>query len=188
MAPSRSRTAPADCSGYATRRRPPFWSACDDGAKEISDSRDESRNRTVLGGGQAGQVHDQALHRVRRSTLFPALDLSVLLFRQDGVGAELGRGHDLYFQLDAQIRERPLRDRLRDLERRSLAADQFCRLRSGKIEDRPEGEGGVQADRRRAAAVLHAGVDYPPPLWRRVAAEGSRVRGWIRGAMFSRRR
>ena len=33
-----------------------------------------------------------------------------------------------------------------------------------EAEDRPEGEGGVQADRRRAAAVLHAGLDFPSPL------------------------
>ena len=53
----------------------------------------------------------------------------------------------------------PLRDRLRHAEGRPVAADQHRRLRHGQAEDRPEGEGGVQADRRRAAAVLHAGVD-----------------------------
>ena len=31
-----------------------------------------------------------------------------------------------------------------------------------KAEDRPEGESGVQADRRRAAAVLHAGLSQVP--------------------------
>ena len=52
---------------------------------------------------KARQVHDQALHRLRRAALFPALDLPVLLLRQDGVGGKLGRGHDLHLQPDAQI-------------------------------------------------------------------------------------
>src|SRR5258708_10463669 len=160
MAISRCRTALADGWGYAARTRPPFWSACDDGAKKISGRGDERRNRSVLGSGQTRQIPDQALHCVRRAALFSALDLSVLLFRQDGVGGELGRGHDLYLQPDAQIGERTLRDRLCDVEGRSVAANQFRRLRSGKIEDRPEGQGGVQADRRRAVAVLYAGVSY----------------------------
>src|SRR5258708_17081961 len=158
MAISRSRTARAVCWGYATRFRPPFWSACDDGAKKISGAGDESRNRSVLGSGQTRQIPDQALHRVRRGALFSALDLSVVLFRKDGVGGELGRGHDLYLQPDAQIGQRTLRDRLCHLEGGPFAADQFRRLRHGQVEDRPEGQGGVQADRRRAAAVLHAGV------------------------------
>src|SRR5258708_31032109 len=109
MATSRSRPPPAVCLGYATRLRPPFWSACDDGAKKISGAGDQSRNRSVLGSGQTRQIPDQALHGVRRAALFSAIDLSVLLFRQDGVGGELGRGHHLYVQPDAQIAERSLR-------------------------------------------------------------------------------
>src|SRR5258708_35641508 len=160
MAIPRPARARAFGLGYAPRFRPPFWSACDDGAKKISGAGDESRNRSVLGSGQTRQIPDQALHCVRRAALFSALDLSVLLFRQDGVGGELGRGHDLYLQPDAQIGERTLRDRLCDVEGRSVAANQFRRLRSGKIEDRPEGQGGFQADRRRAVAVLYAGLSY----------------------------
>ena len=38
------------------------------------------------------------------------------------------------------------------------AADQFRRLRHEQPEDRPEGESRVQANRRRTAAVLYAGV------------------------------
>jgi hypothetical protein len=38
-----------------------------------------------LGSRQAGQVHDQALHRLRRAALFSALHLSVLFFRQNRV-------------------------------------------------------------------------------------------------------
>src|SRR5258708_15126590 len=112
MAISRSRTAPAVGLGSTRCLRPPFWSACDDGAKKISGAGDESRNRSVLGSGQTRQIPDQALHCVRRAALFSALDLSVLLFRQDGVGGELGRGHDLYLQPDAQIGERALRYRV----------------------------------------------------------------------------
>ena len=37
-----------------------------------------------------------------------------------------------------------------------------------QAEDRPEGQGGVQADRRRAAAVLYAGVSVRSPLWEKV--------------------
>ena len=127
-------------------------------AKKYPTPRDQSRDRAVLGSGQAGQVHDQALHRLRRAALLSALDLPVLLLRQDGVGGKLGRGHDLHLQPDAQIADRAVRDRLRHAEGRPVAADQFRRLRPGQAEDRPEGEGGVQADRRRAAAVLHAGL------------------------------
>src|SRR6185369_2920260 len=54
--------------------------------------------------------------------------------------------------------DRPLRHRLRHAEGRPVGADQLRRLRSREAEDRTEGESGVQADRRRAAAVLHAGV------------------------------
>src|SRR5260370_35486595 len=114
MAISGWRTDRAVCWGYPTGFRPPFWSACDDGAKKISGAGDESRNRSVLGSGQTRQIPDQALHCVRRAALFSALDLSVLLFRQDGVGGELGRGHDLYLQPEAQIGERTVRDQLWD--------------------------------------------------------------------------
>src|SRR5229473_4894734 len=103
---------------------------------------------------------------MRRAALFSALDLSVLFFRQDGMGAKLGRGHDLYLQPDAQIGDRTLRDRLRHLEGRPVAADQLRRLRPRQTEDRPEGQGGVQANRRRTAAVLYAGVSFfLLPLW-----------------------
>ena len=132
---------------------------------------------------QAGQVPDQALHRLRRAALFPARDLPVLFLRQDGVGGELGRGRDLHVQPDAQIPDRALCDRLCHAEGRPVGADQLRRLRVGEAEDRPEGEGGVQADRRRAAAVLHAGVSSSLlPLWEKVAAAGRRMRGSLREA------
>src|SRR3974377_239899 len=75
------------------------------------------------------------------------------------MGGEFRRSHDLHFQPDAEISERALRDRLRDAEGGTVAADQYRRLRYRQAQDRPEGEGGVQADRRRATAVLHAGVE-----------------------------
>jgi hypothetical protein len=53
--------------------QPAFWSACDGRQQEISRAGDQSGNRTVLGSGQAGQVHDQALHRLRRAALFSAI-------------------------------------------------------------------------------------------------------------------
>src|ERR1700722_9566147 len=73
---------------------------------------------------------------MRRSALFPALDLSVLLLRQDRVGGKLGRGRDLHLQPDAQICGWSLCNRLCDLERRPVAADEFRRLRHGKTENR----------------------------------------------------
>ncbi len=72
------------------------------------------------------------------------------------------RGHGLHLQPDAEVADRSLRDRLCDAEGRSVAADQHRRLRSGEGEDRPEGEGGVEANRRRPAAVLHAGLELTP--------------------------
>src|SRR6266851_3283072 len=155
---SPSRTAPAACSGFATPHRPAFWSACDGQHREIPDAAGQSGDTTVLGCDGRGQVADQALHRLWRAALLSAHAVPVLLLRQNGVGRKLGRGRDLYLQPDAQVRERSLCDRLRHVEGRPIAADQFRRLRHGQIEDRPEGQGGVQDHRWPAAAVLYAGV------------------------------
>ena len=103
-------------------------------------------------------VDGRALHGVQRAALLSALDLSVLFFRQDGVGRKLGRGRDLHLQPDAQIGERPLRHRLRQAEGRPGGADQLRRLRLACVENRPEGQGRLQADRWRAVAALHAGL------------------------------
>src|SRR5262249_56527906 len=100
---SRLPTAPADCSAFATPPRPQFWSVCDDTSEKISRTADQSRNQSVLGCGRARQVPDQALHRLWGSALLSAFDLPVLLFRQDGVGRSLRRGHDLHLQPDAEI-------------------------------------------------------------------------------------
>ena len=91
-----------------------------------------------------------------------------------------GEGTIYTFSLMRKSADRALRDRLCHAEGRAVAADQHRRLRHRQAEDRPEGEGGVQADRRRAAAVLHAGLDVPSPL----AGEGGakrRMRGPLRG-------
>src|ERR1700716_3682729 len=161
--------APAACSAFATPHRPAFWSARDGLYREISDPAGQSRNKTSLGADRRGQAADKTLHDLRRGALLSALDLPVLLLRQDSVGRKLGRGRDLYFQPDAQVRKRALRDRLRHAEGGPVAADQFRRLRHEKPEGRPKGKGGVQDHRRRTAAVLYAGVSYPLPLWERVA-------------------
>src|SRR5258708_2939336 len=93
------------------------------------------------------QIYDLAScptrHRLPRAGFLSGVAVDVLLLRQNGVGRKLGRGRDLQLQLDAQVRDRALRDRLRHLEGRPLAADQFRRLRHGQIEDRPKGQGGV---------------------------------------------
>ena len=81
------------------------------------------------------------------------------------------------FSLMRKSRDRALCDRLCHAEGGAVAADQFRRLRHRQAEDRPEGEGGVQADRRRAAAVLYAGVKLPSPLVGEGGSEGCRMRG-----------
>ena len=68
-----------------------------------------------------------------------------------------------------------LRDRLRHAGGRARAADQHRRLRTRQAEDRAGGEGGVQADRRRAAADVHAGVSS------RMATPGDDVMGLLDG-------
>src|SRR5438105_4876632 len=181
--------APADCWACAMPPQPAFWSACDGGSEKISGAGDQSRNKAVLGCRGPRQVHDQALHVLRRAALLSALHLPVLFLRQDGVGRSFRRSFDLYFQPDAEIAEWALRHRLRYLKGRSLAANQYRRLRHRYFEDRPEGEGGIQADRRRAAAVLYAGVSFAlSPCGRGRQPKGCRVRGlsprtrWICGA------
>src|ERR1041385_1667118 len=136
--------APAACSACAMPPRRRFWSACDDRTEKISAPAAESGDKTVLGCGCARQIPDQALHRLRRAALLSALDLSVLLLRQDGVGGKFGRGDDLYLQPDAQIGNGTLRDRLCHAEGRSVAANQFCRLRSDETQHRPEGKSRFQ--------------------------------------------
>ena len=75
------------------------------------------------------------------------------------------------FSLMRKSASGPFRDRVRDAEGGAVAADQYRRLRHGQAQDRPEGESGVEADRRRATAVLHAGLrSYSLlPLWEKVA-------------------
>ncbi len=89
-----------------------------------------------------------------------------------------GEGEIYTFSLMRKSADRALCDRLCHAEGRPVAADQLRRLRHGQVEDRPEGQGGVQADRRRAAAVLHAGVAvYLSRCGERSANEVSRIRG-----------
>src|SRR5579859_637139 len=76
------------------------------------------------------------------------------------MGGEFRRGDDLHLQPDAEIADRALRDRLCHAEGGPVAADQLRRLRSDGAEDRPEGEGGVQADRRRTTALLHYDLSH----------------------------
>ena len=85
-----------------------------------------------------------------------------------------GEGEIYTFSLMRKSRDRALRDRLRHAEGRPVAADQFRRLRHGQAEDRPEGQGGVQADRRRAAAVLYAGVEVCHLMLRSASLRASR--------------
>ena len=78
-----------------------------------------------------------------------------------------GEGEIYTFSLMRKSRDRALRDRLCHAEGGPVAADQYRRLRPRQTEDRPEGQGGVQADRRRAAAVLYAGVRLYRLPWER---------------------
>src|SRR4051794_21549758 len=98
--------APADCSASATPHQRPSWSACNGLAKKMSGAAGQAGNRSVLGGGETRKLPDEARHRLRGAVLFSAFDVPVVLFRQDGVGGELGRGPDLYLQPDAEIGER----------------------------------------------------------------------------------
>ena len=116
----------------------------------------------VLGSGQGRQVHDQALHRLRRAALLPALDLPVLLLRQDGVGRELPGEATIYtYSLMRKSPTGPYAIAYVTLKEGPSLQTNIVDCDLDEPEDRPEGEGGVEANRRRAAAVLHGGLILP---------------------------
>ena len=83
---------------------------------------------------------------------YPRAHVPVLLQRRDRMAAGLGRRDDLHLQRHAP-RPGALRDRLCDARRGADDDDQHRRLRPRRDPDRPAGQAGVQAQRRRPAGA-----------------------------------